>query len=215
MDRNMDDETQEEIMGGRESETLHASPLQTPEHPALPGAHDVIRRLNRDTTWVATGLLGAVIFAALVLALLECHPKADDLTKEARQITSSLLLNANPAALFNVGDSNGKSTSEITSGQAMSADYGSTPEINHPDVQANVSSSSPTDQPDPARVIRPKIPNVRYWTSVRPRYVDVKTRLIALWHQSLQREKSRGWTLFSNSNKWQRKKISYTAETIH
>ena len=56
----MEDETQEEIMGDRESETLHASPLQTPEHSALPGAHDVIRRLNRDTTWVAAGLLDDV-----------------------------------------------------------------------------------------------------------------------------------------------------------
>ena len=50
---------------------------------------------------------------------------------------------------------------------------------------------------------------------MRTRYVDVKTRLIALWHQSFQREKSRAWTLFLNSNKWQRKKISYTAETNH
>jgi hypothetical protein len=43
--------------------------------------------------------------------------------------------------------------------------------------------------------------------------VDVKMRLIALWHQSLQREKSRGWTAFSNSNKWERRKVGYTAET--
>ena len=104
----MDDETQEEIMGDRESETLHTSPLQTPEHPALPGAHDVIRRLNRDTTWVATGLLGAVIFAALVLALLECHPKADDLAKEASQTSGSLLLNANPTTPSNVMGSDRK-----------------------------------------------------------------------------------------------------------
>jgi len=214
MNHNLDNDTQGEITSDGDSKALPASKLQAHEHPALPGTYEVIRRLNRDTTLVATGLLGAVIFAALVLALLECYPKADDLTKEARQITSSLLLNANPA-LSNVGDSNGKSTSEITSRPAISADYGSNPEINHPDVQANVSSSSPTDQPDPARVIRPKIPDVRYRTSVRPRYVDVKTRLIALWHQGLQREKSRGWTLFSNSSKWQRKKISYTAETSH
>src|ERR1700726_5089140 len=124
MDQNMDDETQEEIMGDRESETLHASPLQTPEHPALPGAHDVIRRLNRDTTWVATGLLGVVIFAALVLALLECHPKADDLAKEARQTKGSVSLNVNPSALGNVAGSNGQSTNEITSRQATSVDHG-------------------------------------------------------------------------------------------
>jgi hypothetical protein len=43
-----------------------------------------------------------------------------------------------------------------------------------------------------------KFPMLRYRTFVRHRIVDVKTRLIALWHQSLQREKSRAWTLFLN-----------------
>jgi hypothetical protein len=157
-----------------------------------------------------------VIFAALVLALLECHPKADDLIKEARQTTGSVSLNANPSALGNVADSNGQSTSEIISRQATSVDHGFTPEIKQPDVQANATSWSPAaNRPDSARVIRPKIPDVKYRSSVRSRYVDVKTRLIALWHQSLQREKSRGWTLYSKSNKWQRKKISYTAEASH
>ena len=102
MNHNLDKDTQGEITSDGDSRALTASQLQAPEQPALPGTYEVIRRLNRDTTWVATGLLGAVIFAALVLALLECYPKADDLTKEARQITSSLLLNANPA-LSNVG----------------------------------------------------------------------------------------------------------------
>ena len=140
----------------------------------------------------------AVIFAALVLAVLECHPKADDLTKEASQTTGSLLLNANPVTPSNVMDPDRKSISELTSGQATSVDHGLNPEINHPDVQANISSSSPAHGPDSAQVIRSKIPNVRYRTFVRHRIVDVKTRLIALWHQSLQREKSRAWTLFLN-----------------
>ena len=199
-------------MGDRESETLHTSPLQTPEHPALPGAHDVIRRLNRDTTWVATGLLGAVIFAALVLALLECHPKADDLTKEARQTTGDLLLNANPAALSEVVGSNEKSTGEITSGQATSVE-GLTPEIKHPDTQANATSWSPAHWRDSGRAIGLKVPRERFRSSGRLRFVDVKMRLIALWHQSLQREKSRAWTVFSNSNKRERRKVRYTAET--
>ena len=198
-----------------DSRALPAPELQAHEHPALPGTHEVIRRLNRDTTWVATGLLGAVIFAALVLALLECHPKPDDLKKEARQTTGSASLNANPSALGNVAGSNGQSTNEITSRQATSFDHGLPSEIKHPDVQANATSWSPANRPDFARVVRPKIPDVKYRSSVRPRYVDVKTRLIALWHQSLRGEKSRGWTPFSNSNQWRRKKISYTAATSH
>jgi hypothetical protein len=43
----------------------------------------------------------------------------------------------------------------------------------------------------------------------------VKTRLIALWHQSLRHEKSRGGTLYSNSNKGARKKVGFTAATSH
>jgi hypothetical protein len=215
MNHNLDNDTQGEITGDGDSKALPAPQLQAHQHPALPGTHEVIRRLNRDTTWVATGLLGAVIFATLVLALLECHPKAHDLTKEARQTTGSVSLNANPSALGNVAGSNGQSTNEITSRQATRVDHGFTPEIKHPDVQANATSRSPANRPDSARVIGPKIPDVKYRSSVRPRYVDVKTRLIALWHQSLQREKSRGWTLYSKSNKLQRKKISYTAEASH
>ena len=122
MNHNLDNDTQGEITSDGDSKALPASQLQAHEHPALPGTHEVIRRLNRDTTWVATGLLGAVIFAALVLALLEYHPKADDLTMEASQTTGRGLLNANPSALGNVAGSNGQSTTEITSQQAMSVD---------------------------------------------------------------------------------------------
>jgi hypothetical protein len=215
MNHNLDNDTQGEITSDGDSKALPAPQLQAHEHPALPGTYEVIRRLNRDTTWVATGLLGAVIFAALVLALLECHPKADDLTKEARQTKGSVSLNVNPSALGNVAGSNGQSTNEITSRQATSVDHGFTPEIKHPNVQADATSWSPANRSDFARVIRPKIPDVKYRSFVRARYVDVKTRLIALWHQSLQREKSLGWTLYSKSNKWQRKKISYTAEASH
>jgi hypothetical protein len=186
---------------------LNPPPLQTRELPsALSDTYKVIRRLNRNTTWVATGLLGSVVFAALMVALQERHPKADDLTKEARQTTGDLLVNANPIALSNVVDPNGKSIDKITSGPATSVDPGFAPEINRPDVQANVSSSSPAHGPDSVQVIRPKMPKVRYRTFVRHRTLDVKMRLIALWHQSLaQSEKSRTWT-FSNSNKGERRK---------
>jgi hypothetical protein len=183
---------------------------------ALPGTPNVMRAFNRNTMWGATGLLGTVIFAALVLAVQERHPMAANRGEEARQTSGELLLNASPAALSEVVGSNVKSTDEITPGQATSSDDGFTPEINRPEVQANVSSWSPAQRQDSARVIRPKIPNVRNRSSMRSRFVDVKMRLLALLHQSLARsEKSRTWTLFSNSNKERRKKVSYTAETTH
>jgi hypothetical protein len=203
--------------GEGESMALHEPRLQTPEHPLVStGIYEVIKRFNRSTTWVATGLLAPVIFAAVMVALQERHAKADDLTKEERQTTGDPLVNTNPAAISDIVGSNEKSTSEITSAQATSVDRGLTSEIKHPDTQANATSWSPAQQPDSARVIRSKSPKVRYRTFVRHRICDVKMRLIALWHQSLaQSEKSRGWTLFSNSDKWPRKKINYTATKSH
>jgi cytoskeletal protein RodZ len=197
MDPNQDDEPLGEIADDGEPRALNALPLQTGEHPlALPGIQKVMRRFNRTTMWVATGLLGTLIFAALVLAVQERHPMAANLAEEARQTSGELLPNASTAALSEVVGSSGKSTDEITPGQATNFDHGFTPEINHPEAQANVSSWSPAQRHDSARVIRPKIPNVRYRSSMRSRFVDVKMRLIALWHQSLARsEKSRSWTL--------------------
>jgi hypothetical protein len=196
MSPNVDNETQGEIAGGAESVLLPGPPLQTREHPpALAGTIKVIRRLNRNTTWVAAGLLGPVVFAALMVALQEPHRKADDLTEGPRQIRGDLLLNADSAAPSNVVGSNGKSNGEIISRQATSVNHGLTLEINHPDVQAYASSWSPAQRQDTARVIPRKIPNARRRSSVRPRFVHVKIRLIAVWHQTLARnEKSRTWT---------------------
>jgi hypothetical protein len=179
---------------------LCAPPLQTAEYPvALTSIHKVIRRLNRDTTLVATGLLGTVVFAAIVLAFPKRDPKADDLTKEARQTTTGSVR---------------KSVSEITSGPATNFDDGFGPEISHSDPHANARSWSPAHRQDSARVIRPKIRNVRSRSSLWARLVDVKMRLVAFWHQRLApTERSRGWTQFSN--KGERKKASYTAKTSH
>lgn len=120
----------------------------------------------------------------------------------------------NTSPLSSVMGSNEKSTGEITTGQTPSIDSGLTPKINHTNVQANATSWSPSQRPDSAQAARTKIPK-RHRSSLHPRYVDVKTRLIALWHQSLRHEKTRGGTLFSNSNKGERKKVGYTAETRH
>jgi hypothetical protein len=121
----------------------------------------------------------------------------------------------NTPPLSSVMGSNEKSTGEITAGQATSVDNGLTPKISQPEVQANAIPSSLAQRPRSAQAVHTKIPNVRHRSSMHPRYVDVKTRLIALWHQSLRHEKSRGGTLFSNSNKGASKKVAYTAETRH
>jgi len=153
------------------------------------------------------------------------------------------LLNTNAATLAeNVVLPGKSSTGEIAPGQANSVDQAFTnispkensfsqmeaaastpspvsaltPEIDHHAVQTNASSWIPVHWQDAGRAIGLNVPRRRSRSSVRPRFVDVKMRLIELWHQSLMRsEKSRSWTLFSNLNKGDRKKIRYTAQTNH
>ena len=43
---------------------------------SVPVTGDVIKGYNRDTAWLATGVLGAVVLAALMLAVEERQPKA-------------------------------------------------------------------------------------------------------------------------------------------
>jgi hypothetical protein len=212
---------------------------------AYPGTNDVLRRFNRDSQCLAARLLGIVIFTALAFAALvpERYSKTADLTKQTSQPKSGYLLNADFATLFSGGNLSAKRfTSQVTSGTSTSADQGFaefssdenlarteavaapipypvlmlSSEMNRLLAQANRSKVSPAHRPDYARVIRTRIPQERYRSSAYLRDVGVKMRLIALWHHSLvPSQRCRGWTLFSNSNKWQRKKISYTAATSH
>jgi hypothetical protein len=229
--------------GKQESRALPASALAPQETSVfLPDTNDVIRKFNRDTRWVAIGVLGAVVFAGLMLALLvqERYPNAVDNTGEAVQAGGNLLLNTNIATLAeNVVLTGKSSTAEIAPGEARSVDQeftkispkensfsqmeaaastqspvsAITPEIDHHALQTNASSWIPAHWQDAGRAIGLNVPRRRSRSSVRPRFVDVKMRLIALWHQSLaQSEKSRTWT-FSNSNKGERRKVGYTAET--
>ena len=51
---------------------------------ALPVTNDVLRRFNRDTAWLATGILGVVVCAALLMLaplIQEGQPKAVDQAK--------------------------------------------------------------------------------------------------------------------------------------
>jgi hypothetical protein len=214
MNRNQDFEPREEIADDGEPRALNALLLQVREHPALPGTYNVMRGFNRNTMWVAMGLLGTMISAALVLAIQEHHPMAAEVAEGPMQKSGAVLPSDNPVALPEVVGLSGKSAGEISSEPATSVDDRSTPEINHAEVQANGTSPSPAQRHDSVRMIRPKTPNVRNRAIMRPRVVDVKTRLLELWHQSLARtNRSHNWTQFSNLNKEGSKKVSNTAET--
>jgi hypothetical protein len=207
-----------EIAADGEPSVLNAPSLYTREYPLdSRDTLSVMRRFNRSTMWVATGLLGTAFFAALLLVVQERHPSAANSPEEALQTRRNVLLSTNGSTLAeNVMLTAESSTDKRSSGQTPSVDNGLTPEINHGDLQANVSSWSPTQRHDSASLLRPKLLHARQRSSTWLRFVDVKRRLLALWHQSLApAAKSRSWTLFANPNKERRKKVSYIAETTH
>jgi hypothetical protein len=183
---------------------------------------DTIRKFNRDTVWLAAGVLGTVVFAALVLAVQECQPKAT-------QTGNDLLLNANPARAGSV-----LAKSSLNPGLGSSVDHpfteASIPEIPFSQTEAGAATNFIALPPvnfngaqtnldlrrkDSARAITPRVQNARR-SSLASKTIDVKRRLIELWHKSLARStKSRSWTAFSNLKNELRKKAAYTAETSH
>jgi hypothetical protein len=191
---------------------------------------DKIRGFNRDTWWLATGVLGAVIFDALVLAVQEYHPAKVNPTEDAVQVGSDLLQNAR---VVTGGTEVAKSSNGHTgSGEGSGADHAidQTSPLNGPSSQmepagtatspvlehTNLDSGIRASRQDYTQAIGTKTRNARNRSSVASRYVGVKRRLIELWHQSLaQNEKSRSWVAFSNLKTWANKKAAYTAATIH
>jgi hypothetical protein len=148
-----------------------------------------VRSFNRDTAWLATGVLGALFLAALILAVEEHKSKA-------MQAGRDFWVNVNPATMASViaesSNSNGKTDTslyEVPSRQTESAAStpipapASTPQENR-DAPRQGSTQAPA----------PKTRNVRNRSSVASRIIDVKRRLIELWHQSLVRSETRSWT---------------------
>jgi hypothetical protein len=168
---------------------------------SAPSTSGMIRRFNRDTVWLATGVLGTVIFAALVLAVQEHQPNAT-------QAERVFLLNPDSASLGSVVANTSNADSKMTPVPGSSVDHAfietppqeipssrtesaaSTPVLaltpeNRDDAQANPDPGPLADRQDSARAIGPKARNVRNRSSVAFGSVDVKRRLIELWHQSL------------------------------
>jgi hypothetical protein len=188
---------------------------------------DTISKFNRDTVWLTTGVLGTVVFAALVLVIQECQPKA---TQAQRDLLPKATLDRAGGVLAESSGSNGK----MTAGQGSSVDHAFTensideiptsqtepgatnsvialPPVNLNGAQTNLDSRLKHS----ARAITPRVQNARR-SSLASRTIDVKRRLIELWHESLVRSsKFRSWTAFSNLKYGVRKKAAYTAETSH
>ncbi len=182
--------------------------LKHPSTRKCPLTGDVIRSFNRDTAWLATGVLGALVLAALMLAVEEHN------SKPMMQAGRDFLVSANPAAAASAtaesSYSNGKTDTplyDLPSRQTESAAStpipapASTPEKFH-DAPRQESVQAPA----------PKTRNVRNRSFLASRTIDVKRRLLELWHQSLAKiERSGSWTAFSNLKRGVNKKAAYTA----
>ena len=88
----------------------HAHVLKHPSTRKCPLTGDVIRSFNRDTAWLPTGVLGALVLAALMLAV-------EDHESKVMHAGPDFLVNANLATMASVSpNSNGKTdTSPIRS----------------------------------------------------------------------------------------------------
>ena len=206
MNSNQDNQPSGEIAYDEQPSVLNAL--------ALDATLNVMRRFNRSTMVVATGLLGTVIFAALVLAVQEHHPLPAEVAEKTMQTSQEVLPNANPVELQEVAGLDGRSTDKTFSKQATSFNDGFTPEINHANLKANVSSGFPAKRHDSARVIRPTMANIRHRSSTRLKFAGAW--FLALWRHGFQRaENSRRWATFWNSTKERKNKVIYTAKPTH
>jgi hypothetical protein len=154
---------------------------------------DVIRSYNRDTAWLAAGVLGVVVLAALMLAVQEYQPKA-------RQAERDPLLNANPATVASLIAQSSNSNGKMTSGSGRNIDptFTEPPLQEIPSSEMEPAATSPISAPaftlqknrdaprqDSTQAPAPKIRNVRNRSSFASRFIGVKRRLIELWHQSM------------------------------
>ena len=157
--------------------------------------HEVLRRFDRETGWLATGLLGGLILAAMAIGV--------QLQKHRREQVNL------PVKTMEVGDH-----AVIFQPQTDETATAATPDLNSDADRRNVQASPSILSTQKTLAEKaPKTSTAKSKSSKRLRIVDVKKRLIELWHQSLARAETRSWTLFKSSSGRDKKKVSYTAET--
>jgi hypothetical protein len=155
--------------------------------------HEVLRRFDRETGWLATGLLGGLILAAMAIGVqLQKHRR-----EQLNLPLKTMEVGVDHQVIF-------QPQTDETATAATNSD------ADRRNVQASPSIVS-TQKTLAAKA--PKTSTAKSKSSKRLRIVDVKKRLIELWHQSLARADTRSWTLFKSSNGRDKKKVSYTAET--
>jgi hypothetical protein len=184
------------------------------ENPRKMPETSVLRRYDRQTMFVASGLLICTILAAVVVAVQEAEKDAADHATEENLISDAAAVNSNPTALSHVRTGNTESTSSaMSSGQTISIDRTETgispgkssspltespvasqtpvsaltSETYQPETQADTNPMSPVQRQDTARVIRSSIRSLGHRLHGRLRSPNSKMWLIALWHKIFAR----------------------------
>ena len=158
--------------------------------------HEVLRRFDRETGWLATGLLGGLILAAMAIDVqLQKHRR-----EQVNLPTKTTEFGVDHPAIFQ------PQTDETAT--AATPDLNSDADCRNVQASPSILSTQKT-----LAAKAPKTSTAKSKSSKRLRIVDVKKRLIELWHQSLARAETRSWTLFKSSSGRDKKKVSYTAET--
>jgi len=157
---------------------------------------EVLRRFDRQIGWIATGLLGGLILAAMAIGV--------QLQKHQRERVNL------PVKAMEVG---------VDHPVIFPTETDEAATVKPPDLNSDVGSRNVRASPSILSTQKtlaakaPKTSTAKSKSSKRLRIVDVKKRLIELWHQSLARAETRSWTLFKSSSGRDKKKVSYTAET--
>jgi hypothetical protein len=143
------------------------------------------QRSNSGAVWLAAGVLGTVAFAAVVLAVQDHHSMQVNSTEEAGP-AGSVIAKFSPQENRYPHLENAAATPFPL--LALTPSH---------DIQANADSRSTDHRKASGQAMELHVPRTRSRASMRP--VDVKTRLIALWHQSLARSgRPLSWNVFAN-----------------
>ena len=140
------------------------------------GTNDMNQRSNSGAVWLGAGVLGTVAFAAVVLALQDHYSMRVNSTGEAGR-AGSVIAKFSPQENRHPHLENAAATPFPV--LALTPRH---------DVQANAGSWSTEHRKASGQAMELHVPRTRSRASMRP--VDVKTRLIALWHQSLARSET-------------------------
>ena len=177
--------------------------MESSESSSVLAKDMMTKRPKTGAFWLAAGLLGTVVFAAVVLAVQDdysrkIHQKESTVKSGNGDVKISLEPNSSPRI-----ESAGSTPAQVPL---------LVPSTDRQNLQTNAESGKSEHRPNSGRVKTQRMPRSKSMSPARARIFDVKKRLVALWRQSLARKRPDGWALFANSKDHQ-KKVSYTSSS--